>query len=83
MYRAYNFIGDQERAGSAVQTAVVPEALIYVGTLSLTMAVLVVLCHLYRTFTRRDGRAVFVADDKLILVYFYAVVIVFVAVAAL
>lgn len=72
---------DYEPAASVVHTAVAPEALISVGTLSVTMAVIVVSCHLYRIFVRDDGRAVFDADDKLILTYFYAVILVFGAVA--
>lgn len=68
-----------EHTTSLVQTAIAPQALICVGAMSLVMATLVVLCHLYRTFAWRDGQAVFEADDKLLLTYFYAVIVVFVA----
>lgn len=82
MYRTSDPVSDYERAPSMVQTAIAPEALIYVGALSLVVAAVVVACHLYRMFARHDGRAVFDADDKLLLAYFYGVVGVF-AVAAL
>lgn len=71
-----------EHAASLVRTTVAPEALIVVGILGVTMAVLVVSCHLYRTFARHEGQAVFEADDKLILTYFYAVIVLFGAIAA-
>jgi hypothetical protein len=81
MYRAPEATEDYEPAGSLVASAIVPDALIAVGVLSLIMAVLVVSCHLYRLFARRDAHPVFVADDKLILTYFYGLIIVFAAVA--
>ena len=49
----------------------------------MVVAALVVACHLYRIFGRNGGRAVFEADDKLILAYFYAVIVVFTAAALL
>ena len=83
MYRTSDPVGDYERAPTMVQTAIAPDALIYVGALSLVVAALVVACHLYRIFGRHGGRAVFDADDKLLLVYFYAVIVVFTATALL
>lgn len=82
MYRTSDPIEDYEPAASVVNSALAPEALISVGALSVMMAGIVVACHLYGLIARHRHGTVFDADDKLLLTYFYAVIVIFVAVAA-
>jgi hypothetical protein len=68
-----------EPARSVLDTAIAPQALICVGGLSLVFSTIVVGCHLVSTLRR--GSAVFKQDDPLSLLFFYVVVVVFLAVA--
>jgi hypothetical protein len=66
-----------------VSNAFEPQALIAVGAISLTMSVLVVVAHLWKLFFAREPTAMFDANDPLLLVFFYAVVVIFAAVTIL
>jgi hypothetical protein len=80
MYRTSDPVEEYEPAASLTESAMAPDALIVVGSLSLVMATLIVSCHVYQIFQRQGARPVFGADDKLVLTYFYAVIVIFVAV---
>lgn len=68
-----------EPAGSVLDAAVAPEALVSVGALSLIFSTIVVACHLAAVF-RRGNAVVFKQDEPLLLIFFYSVVIVFLAI---
>ncbi|MFA9200256.1 MAG: hypothetical protein ACEQR8_03575 [Cypionkella sp.] len=81
MHRTADGTDDFEPAASITSSAFAPDALVVVGSLGLTMATLIVGCHLYRIFIRQSSAPVFGADDRLILAYFYAVITIFVIMA--
>lgn len=81
MYRTADPVEEYEQAAPVIHTAVASEALISVGAISITMAVIVVSCHLYRQFSQKN-KPIFQTDDKLILLFFYSVVFLFGAVTA-
>ena len=62
-----------------LETAIAPTALVSIGAVSLIFSTIIVGCHLVSMFRR--GGAVFKQNDPLLLVFFYAVVVVFLAVA--
>ena len=68
-----------EPARSVLETAIAPTALVSIGAISLIFSTIIVGCHLVSTFRR--GGTIFKQNDPLLLVFFYAVVMVFLAVS--
>jgi len=62
-----------------LESVVAPEALVAVGALSLIFSAIVVGCHLVAVF-RRGNAVVFKQDEPLLLVFFYSVVVAFLAI---